>query len=190
MKTSDMGLVFDTGLADKPWIRFSFSEDNPDILWFGTVSTSLGAVTVIGAGEALCYLGFAESRSLEKVLSFFPKATLVPDEDAASKMVEKVVALWEGRSRVSLRMLVAGTAFQRAVWEALMYIPKGHVVSYGAVAAAIGKPRAVRAVGSAVGANPVSLLIPCHRVVQQSGAIENYGWGDAMKRKILKAELD
>lgn len=189
MKTSDIGLIFDEGLSDKPWIKFSLNDDVPDILWFGTVPTSLGAMTVVGAGEALCYLGFVEGRSLERALSFFPKATLVPDAEAASRMVEKVMALWEGRSRASVHMVVAGTDFQRAVWQALMFIPKGHVVSYGAVAAAIGKPQAVRAVGSAVGANPVSLLIPCHRVVQQSGAIENYGWGDAMKRKILKAEV-
>lgn len=188
MKTSDIGLVFDAELAGKPWVKFSFDEDAPDVLWFGTVPTTLGSVTLVGAGGSLCYLGFTEGRSLERVLSFFPKATLVPDLAAASAMAEKVMAIWEGRSRATLSMIVAGTPFQRSVWGALMSIPKGHVVSYGTVAAAIGNPRAVRAVGSAVGANPISLLIPCHRVVQQSGAIENYGWGDAMKRKILKAE--
>lgn len=71
-----------------------------------------------------------------------------------------------------------------------MKIPKGHVVSYSTIAKYIGRPKAVRAVGSAVGANPVSLFIPCHRVVQASGKIENYGWGDAIKQKILKMECN
>lgn len=81
-----------------------------------------------------------------------------------------------------------GTDFQISVWQALLKIPKGQVVSYGDVANDIGSPNASRAVGTAVGENPVSLVVPCHRVVQASGKLGNYGWGVGLKEKILKAE--
>ena len=78
-------------------------------------------------------------------------------------------------------MFVAGTNFQIAVWRALLKIPQGALASYSQVARALGAPRAARAVGNAIGANPVALLIPCHRVIQQSGALGGYRWGPAKK---------
>lgn len=99
------------------------------------------------------------------------------------------MAVWEGKSSDMIRIMVNATDFQKDVWNALMRIPNGYAVSYGTIAEHIGRPKAVRAVGTAVGANPVSLFIPCHRVVQKSGKVENYGWGDTMKQKILKAEV-
>ena len=80
------------------------------------------------------------------------------------------------------------TAFQRAVWDALSAIPYGETRSYSEVAKAIGKPRAVRAVANACAANPVALVVPCHRVVRADGAAGGYRWGDKRKQTLLKAE--
>lgn len=81
-----------------------------------------------------------------------------------------------------------GTDFQKTVWRALLDIPTGSTTSYGAIAQKIGRPKAFRAVGSAIGANPISLLIPCHRVVPATGGIGNYRWGSDRKQALLEAE--
>src|SRR5690606_14591818 len=86
-----------------------------------------------------------------------------------------------GAASEPLAVHVRGTNFQLAIWRALLRIPEGKAVSYGQLAAACGKPGAARAVGSAVGANPVAVLIPCHRVIQQSGALGGYRWGPERK---------
>lgn len=91
-----------------------------------------------------------------------------------------------GRGTTPLYLI--GAPFQIKVWEALLQIPPGQVSSYGHIASAIGAPRAVRAVGNAVGRNPVSLLIPCHRVLRKSGALGGYHWGLPVKRAILARE--
>lgn len=190
MKTSDIGVKFDDKISRSNWAGFAFIDGQPDELWFGTVPTSIGDMTVVGVGDDLCYLGFDEKKSLEKVLKIFPCAELAIDQTSANKMVSKVMAVWEGKSSDSIRVIVNGTDFQKDVWNALMKIPNGHAVSYGTIAEYIGRPSAVRAVGTAVGSNPVSLFIPCHRVVQKTGKVENYLWGDAMKQKILMAEAN
>ena len=85
-------------------------------------------------------------------------------------------------------LALMGAPFQIKVWEALLRIPSGHVTSYGEIAAAIGNPKAVRAVGTAVGRNPISLLIPCHRALRKSGGLGGYHWGLPVKRAILAWE--
>jgi AraC family transcriptional regulator of adaptative response/methylated-DNA-[protein]-cysteine methyltransferase len=189
MKTSDLGLVFEDKLSKTPWAQISLSDGKPTALWFGTVATLLGKMTVIGEGDSLCYLGFEEKRSIEKCAHFFKTAEFVRDDKQAERMGKKIIALWNGKSSKPLAVILNGTPFQKKVWSSLMKIQAGHAVSYGTIAKSIGSPAAVRAVGTAVGANPISLLIPCHRVVQQSGKVENYGWGDAMKQKLLKEEV-
>ena len=92
------------------------------------------------------------------------------------------------REPPAIPLHIRGTGFQIHVWQALLRIPAGSGVSYGAIAAALGKPKASRAVGSAVGDNPVSVLIPCHRVIQQSGALGGYAWGLSRKAVLLGRE--
>jgi AraC family transcriptional regulator of adaptative response/methylated-DNA-[protein]-cysteine methyltransferase len=94
-----------------------------------------------------------------------------------------------GRTAAPLAVLVKGTNLQLKVWEALLRIPLGEVVTYEQLAAAAGAPSAVRAVGTAVGRNPVSYLIPCHRVIRKTGAFGNYGGGPARKRAMLTWEF-
>lgn len=189
MKTSDIGLVFDNKLLPTFWADMTIIQRDADKIWFGTVPTGMGNMTVMGAGDSLCYLGFEQNRSLEKTRKFFPAADLSEDTRQAKQMTQTILDMWTGTSSKGLQLIVNGTPFQRKVWDALMLIPMGYAVSYGTIADYIGSPKAVRAVGTAVGANPISLLIPCHRVVQQSGKVENYGWGDAMKQKLLKEEV-
>jgi AraC family transcriptional regulator of adaptative response/methylated-DNA-[protein]-cysteine methyltransferase len=188
MKTSDIGLSFDDKLSRSNWAKFKLVDGVPDELWFGTAPTSLGLMTVVGVGDDICYLGFDEGRTIERCLEFFPKADIISNQKKATVMIHKIMDIWNEKSDNMIRVIVNATDFQKDVWNALMKIPNGHAVSYGTIAEYIGRPKAVRAVGSAVGANPVSLFIPCHRVVQKSGKVENYGWGDAMKQKILRAE--
>ena len=188
MKASDLGLVFDDKLSKTLWANIVIEEGSPEKLWFGTVPVSIGKMTIIGAGNNLCYIGFEQSKSIERCSRFFQSAEFNEDIEKAKKMAANILDIWSGRSTKKLNLIVNGTEFQTQVWNALMKIPTGHVVSYGTIANYIGNPKAVRAVGTAVGANPISLLIPCHRVVQQSGKVENYGWGDAMKQGLLKVE--
>ena len=188
MKTSDLGLIFDNKLSKLIWANIEIKEGSPEKLWFGTVHVSIGKMTVIGAGNSLCFIGFNQNKSIERCSHFFQSAEFSEDIEKAKKMSAHILDIWSGRSTKKLSLIVNGTEFQTQVWQALMQIPTGHVVSYGTIANYIGNPKAVRAVGTAVGANPISLLIPCHRVVQQNGRVENYGWGDVMKQGLLKIE--
>ena len=188
MKASDIGLVFSDQLASSHWANFEFVDGTPDQLWFGTAETSLGFMTVVGAADDICYLGFDEQKSIMNCRKIFPRAELQPNLEVASLMIQKIMAVWEGHSQDTIRIIVKATQFQRDVWNALMLIPNGYAVSYGVIADYIGKPKAVRAVGTAVGSNPVSLFIPCHRVIQKGGKVENYLWGNEMKQRILCAE--
>ena len=188
MKTSDLGLVFNTKLSKSLWANIDIEQGQPEKLWFGTIPVSIGKMTIIGAGNSLCFIGFNQNKSIERCSHFFKSAEFSEDIKKAEKMAVHILDIWNGRTSKKLSLIVNGTEFQMQVWNALMQIPTGHAVSYGTIATYLGKPKAVRAVGSAVGANPISLLIPCHRVVQQSGKVENYGWGDAMKQGLLKVE--
>ena len=115
---------------------------------------------------------------------------LAADADRMAQIGNAIDARWlDGkRSTAPLPLDIHGTNFQLQVWRALLHIPDGTLVTYHDVAQAIGKPNASRAVGTAVGANPITLLIPCHRVIQSSGIIENYGWGTPRKRILIGIE--
>lgn len=191
MKYSDLNLQFDDGLSSKTWSSSIVFTKFPvaDIISFGTASSSFGPMTVFWVGEILLYLGLEEGRAMNQAHAFWPKAIYTRDDKTAAKWVANIEPICAGKQFATpICVAISGTDFQMKVWDALMHIPAGHVVSYGVVAASIRKPKAVRAVGSAVGKNPLSILIPCHRVIQQSGSVKNYGWGDAMKQKILRGE--
>lgn len=130
--------------------------------------------------------------ALEELALQWPEADLERDQAATGKTLERILAGMHGRADGAggdrVRLLVRGTNFQVRVWEALLRIPPGCVTSYEQVASWTGKPRAVRAVGNAVGANPIPLLIPCHRVIRKTGAFGNYGGGPLRKRAILAWE--
>ncbi len=121
-----------------------------------------------------------------RMLKHFPDAQFIKSN--LDELGDKIIKAWEqGRER-DINLDLRGTKFQISVWKELLNINKGRVKSYGDLAKMVGKPKAARAVGSAVGQNPVSLIVPCHRIIQKSGKIGNYGWGVELKRQILDAE--
>lgn len=160
------------------------------IRW-GLHPTPFGPSLVAVTDRGVCWLSFAEEPdgrdALEELRAAWPAARLVEDADATRPAAARAFR-WDGAESEPLRLLMKGTNFQIKVWEALMRIPSGVVVSYEDVARAIGRPTAMRAVGAAVGRNPVCVLIPCHRVIQKSGVIHNYRYGVPRKRALLAWE--
>ncbi len=171
---------------------------------YGLHDSPLGRALIGVTDRGICRLGFVEGGGEEAALKTFaaewPAADLIEDAQSTKAVAEAAFELAFGGKAgggnteggrhhgKAPRLLVIGTNFQIKVWEALLRIPRGGVVSYQDVARAIGSPNAVRAVGRAVGGNPIALLIPCHRVILKSGAIHNYRWGGARKRAILALE--
>ncbi|MGI9436905.1 MAG: methylated-DNA--[protein]-cysteine S-methyltransferase, partial [Geminicoccaceae bacterium] len=151
---------------------------------YGVHQTPLGPVMIGVTGRGICWLSFVADdgrSSQDEFEAEWQGATLIPDEEATAPFVEQAFAIGEIGGK-PLPLLIRGTNFQIKVWEALLRIPFGQVVTYQSVAAAIGNPKAVRAVGSAVGKNNISWLIPCHRVILSSGVMHNYRWGVRQKQ--------
>jgi AraC family transcriptional regulator of adaptative response/methylated-DNA-[protein]-cysteine methyltransferase len=147
--------------------------------------TPFGECFVATTTRGIAALEFTAGANPAAVLASFraawPRAEVIRSNRAAAKVVRRIFGGQSG----ALRVLVRGTNFQVQVWLALLRIPPGGITSYGAVAQAIGRPRAVRAVGTAVGANPVAWLIPCHRVLRGDGALGGYRWGENRKAACL-----
>ncbi|CAG0911174.1 unnamed protein product, partial [Cyprideis torosa] len=146
---------------------------------YGLHDTPIGQIVVAQSCKGICWLGFMVSKEdgaykgdgFTRMTEFFPNSELVRDDAQTEKLVEKIMQAWDQDTLADIDLDLRGTEFQRDVWQALLHIPKGQVISYGDVANDIGRPKASRAVGSAVGENPVSLIVPCHRVVQSSGGL-------------------
>ena len=160
---------------------------------YGFHPTIMGDVLIAETERGLCWLGYLvdddRAYPLAKLFEYWPLAQFIEDQAQTRAMAEKIMRIWRGEQE-GLSLHLYGTNFQLQVWQALMRIPCGGAVSYQSIANYLGKPQASRAVGSAVGANPVSLLIPCHRVIQSTGIVENYGWGTPRKKLILGLEAE
>jgi AraC family transcriptional regulator of adaptative response/methylated-DNA-[protein]-cysteine methyltransferase len=152
-----------------------------------TFDSPLGQMLIAATSKGICRLTFDDSvESLERL---FPNATIVEDAGGLRELVEgALTAIERPLAMPDLPLDVAGTAFQEAVWRELRKIPAGETRSYAEIAAAIGHPKAVRAVGSANGDNHVCVLIPCHRVIRSDGSLGGYGGGIERKEKLLAAE--
>lgn len=172
------------GMTPSAWVN---GGKGVEIHW-AVVPTSLGDMLVAATDKGVCRLSFAEGR--EALEQRFPAATLVAggEEFAAllSQVIEAVEAPTQGFDHIPID--VKGTAFQEAVWRELRRIPAGETRSYADIAAAVGKPKAVRAAGSANGANNVAVLIPCHRVVRSDGSLGGYAYGLPIKDELLRRE--
>jgi AraC family transcriptional regulator of adaptative response/methylated-DNA-[protein]-cysteine methyltransferase len=157
--------------------------------------TPFGPALACATPRGLCHLAFTEGcgldAELERVRSRWPRAEFRRDAQRLEPAFELLRARLAGRAATPDRPLTLrflGTDFEVRVWEALLAIPPGEVTSYGALARAIGSPGAARAGGRAVGANPIAVLIPCHRVLRESGALGGYRWGTTKKRALLAVE--
>jgi AraC family transcriptional regulator of adaptative response/methylated-DNA-[protein]-cysteine methyltransferase len=152
-----------------------------------TFDSPLGELFIAATSKGICRLTFEDSE--DSLRRLFPNATIVRDEGGLREFVEGVLkTIQQPLAAPDLPIDVAGTAFQEAVWRELRKIPPGETRSYAEIAAAIGHPKAVRAVGTANGDNHVSVLIPCHRVIRSDGSLGGYGGGLDRKRKLLAAE--
>ncbi|WP_128255139.1 methylated-DNA--[protein]-cysteine S-methyltransferase [Falsirhodobacter deserti] len=146
--------------------------------------TPFGPAVVMATDRGICGIGFidqGEDAAVEDLRRRWPRASYVQD-DAVAMLAEGAF------SRQPTRLHLLGGPFQIKVWEALLAVPSGQVTTYSQIAAAIGHPRAVRAVGTAIGRNPVSWLIPCHRALRKNGALGGYYWGLTRKRAMLAHE--
>jgi AraC family transcriptional regulator of adaptative response/methylated-DNA-[protein]-cysteine methyltransferase len=152
--------------------------------WF---ESPFGEALVMATGHGVCGLAFAaetgRAATMADMRARWPAARLVEDMEGLAPLAARLAG---GRGEVSLALY--GAPFQVKVWEALLAVPEGRVTTYSEIARAIGNPRAVRAVGSAVGANPVSWLIPCHRALRRDGGMGGYHWGLPVKRAMLARE--
>ena len=149
--------------------------------------------TLVGVtARGICWLSFVsggdDRGAVQEFSDEWPASELIKDGPATKTAAAGAFRFAQGRGAAPVRLLVFGTNFQIKVWEALLRIPRGGIVSYQGLARAMGRPGASRAVGRAVGANPISLLIPCHRVILKSGVVHNYRWGVGRKRAILAIE--
>jgi AraC family transcriptional regulator of adaptative response/methylated-DNA-[protein]-cysteine methyltransferase len=154
---------------------------------YGFHPSPFGQCFIAVTGKGICSLEFIGNAASDEAVAELKKrweyAQIIQDQKATKDYLDKIFSDRIRESRPTLQ--VKGTNFQIKVWEALLKIPQGAVVSYEALAASIGRPKAVRAVANAVGHNPIAFLIPCHRVIRKTGAIGGYHWGIGKKIAIL-----
>jgi len=159
------------------------------IIKYGFHSTLFGECLLAVTERGICGLSFVpegrRGQVLKELRERWTGATLREASGTTQPVVDRLFARSAKKRRAPLQLLLKGTNFQIKVWEALIRIPEGSVVSYEDLARSIGSPRASRAVGSAVGKNPVAYIIPCHRVIRREGIIGNYHWGQERKKALL-----
>ena len=157
-------------------------------------STPFGDCLLAHAGDSLCHLSFLEEGQdpASRIHSYWPNAdirlatgpltSVRPDSHSTSTSDIEHLVLY------APSLTLCGTSFQLAVWKALLSIPRGTTVSYRQLAAIAGHPTATRAVGTAIGRNPIAVIIPCHRVIRADGSLGNYHWGSERKRRLIEWE--
>jgi len=158
-----------------------------------TVAKSPLGKVLIGAterGVSAVYLGETEGALLAELREEYPRAEIAPATDSFQKWVREIVQRIDGKQpRMELPLDLQATAFQRRVWQELQRIPRGRTRTYSQVARSLGQPKAVRAVARACATNPVSVVVPCHRVIREDGTLAGYRWGLSRKERLLAQEL-
>lgn len=154
------------------------------VINYSFANTFWGNVLVASTTKGICHLSFVESHELGliELQDEYPNAIFNEQSDSFQ---EKALSFLSGSEVKFLPLHLRGTEFQLKVWEALLKIPFGELVSYGDLSTQIGNPKASRAVGSAIGSNPVAYLIPCHRVIQSTGLFGGYKWDLSRKKAII-----
>jgi AraC family transcriptional regulator of adaptative response/methylated-DNA-[protein]-cysteine methyltransferase len=161
------------------------------VIRHGVASTPFGSAFVAETPRGLCRLQFIENggaTELAQLRVFWPRAEFLRDDARAAEVVATIWGAPGRRGPGTLPLAVSGTNFQVQVWRALLELEPGETVTYGSLARKLGKPDAARAVGSAVGANPIAWVIPCHRVLRAGGLLGGYRWGTARKQMIRRWE--
>lgn len=170
--------------------EFARAGEGLAIFW-GWFDSPFGPALVMGTDRGICGLGFAAETGADETMADlrlrWPKADFKEDPDRLRAWMLRAFGAAGGAAEPAPLYLI-GAPFQLKVWEALLTIPSGQVTTYSEIASVIGHPKAVRAVGTAVGRNPVSWLIPCHRALRKSGGLGGYHWGLPVKRALLAWE--
>jgi AraC family transcriptional regulator, regulatory protein of adaptative response / methylated-DNA-[protein]-cysteine methyltransferase len=134
-------------------------------------------------------LGDAEKKLVAELREEYPHAEIFPATGGVQRWIREIVQRIEGKpAQVNLPLDLQATAFQRRVWQELQRIPRGKTRTYSQVARALGRPKAVRAVARACATNPVSIVVPCHRVIREDGSLAGYRWGITRKQQLLAME--
>ena len=183
----NMGIPNGAFVKIKPVPKTVFDKKN--IISYSFFSSQFGKIIVASMPKGICYTGLFVSResALYELRSRFPDDTLRRHKNKQHEHVRKLFAgKWEKGEKLILYL--KGTEFQLKVWNALLKIKTGSLSSYSKIATAIGYPKAQRAVGTAIGRNPVLYIIPCHRVIAQNGKISGFYWGIEKKLELLNAE--
>lgn len=160
-------------------------------IWYATGASDLGALLVATTSKGVCAvrIGATPAALVEELRREFGEASLVADPARLQRVLEDVRARIAGRGgQGDVALDLEGTPFQQRVWRHLQAVPPGATTTYGELARRLGRPRAVRAVGRAVAANPAAVLVPCHRVVRADGGLGGFRWGVDRKRRMLAAE--
>lgn len=158
---------------------------------FGFAESPFGKCLIAESPRGICHLSFVENEksALAEVQKEWPEAKWKHDDSSARQLAQRIFVQRPGtEAGAPLRAFVRGTPFQVRVWRALLQVRPGSLTSYGRLAEAMGKPAASRAVGAAVGQNPLAYLIPCHRVIRETGVVGDYHWGRIRKRAIIAWE--
>ena len=164
---------------------------------YGLHLTPFGKCLIATTERGICHLGFvqtSEGNAIDNLVADWKQAKMIEDYKTTAPLITRIFADPKADSAFdeadqSLKLHLRGTNFQIKVWEALLNIPTGTVATYEHIAAQIGNPKAIRAVGTAVGHNPIAVLIPCHRVIRKSGEFGNYRYGVARKKALLAKEF-
>lgn len=158
-------------------------------LTYGYHPSPFGEAILVATGRGLAGLGFVDggdrAAALADMRRRWPRAGLVEDGPGTQALAERIFEPSRWSSDAPLRVVMIGTDFEVRVWKALLRIPLGSASTYSAIASGIGRPTAARAVGAAVGKNPISFVVPCHRVIGRSGGLTGYHWGLTRKQAML-----
>lgn len=156
------------------------------VIFYQFYDTLFGTLLMASTDIGICHMAFCEDKgeAEQELMSFFANAIF---KQEAHALHEQGLSLFElsDNQMPSIRLHLAGTPFQLKVWQSLLAIPSGHVTNYAQIAQHIGQPKAARAVGSAIAKNPVAYLIPCHRVIRNTGELGNYRWGSLRKTAMI-----
>jgi AraC family transcriptional regulator of adaptative response/methylated-DNA-[protein]-cysteine methyltransferase len=153
---------------------------------YSFTNSQFGNILVASTQKGICYMGFSDDKQIAffELEKRFPKANFIQQTDEIQQNALKIYTQdWSKINKIKLHL--KGTDFQLKVWEALLKIPTGNLATYGNIANLIQKPKASRAVGTAIGNNPIAFLIPCHRVIQSTGVFGGYMWGTTRKTAII-----
>ncbi|UOQ50395.1 methylated-DNA--[protein]-cysteine S-methyltransferase [Gracilibacillus caseinilyticus] len=161
-------------------------------IYYGTLNHGNWTIYIAATDQGLCFVG-SPNKAINKLQIWTdknrPNARLIEDDEKVSNYVHQTIEYLHGKRKTfDIPLDLKGTSFQKAVWKELQNIPYGEVVSYSDIAEKIGRPNAVRAVGTANGANPVMMVVPCHRVISKSGSLTGFRGGLEMKKALLAME--